>query len=75
MVSFDLLTMVSFDLHPQLPERQYVWTALSARAKAKGWTDIEQLLTAKVSLETQSCLDLWPFPDVFCILYTLLSQW
>lgn len=31
----------------ELPERQYVWTAVSARAKARGWTDIEQLLTAK----------------------------
>ncbi|KAL8586877.1 hypothetical protein ACOMHN_050982 [Nucella lapillus] len=30
-----------------IPERQYLWTALSARAKARGWTDIEQLLTAK----------------------------
>ncbi|XP_076463825.1 spermatogenesis-defective protein 39 homolog isoform X2 [Babylonia areolata] len=30
-----------------VPERQYIWTALSARAKARGWTDIEQLLTAK----------------------------
>ncbi|KAK7487131.1 hypothetical protein BaRGS_00021626 [Batillaria attramentaria] len=31
----------------ELPERQYVWTALSARAKARGWTDIELLLTSK----------------------------
>lgn len=31
----------------ELPERQYLWTAISARAKARGWTDIEQLLTAK----------------------------
>jgi len=36
-------------LSTQLPEKQYVWTAVSARAKAKGWTDIELLLTAKVN--------------------------
>lgn len=34
----------------QIPERQYIWTALSARAKAHAWADIENLLTAKVNL-------------------------
>ncbi|XP_070181966.1 spermatogenesis-defective protein 39 homolog isoform X2 [Littorina saxatilis] len=38
---------VSIKKRHELPERQFVWTAVSARAKAKGWTDIEQLLTAK----------------------------
>lgn len=31
----------------QLPEKQFVWTAVSARAKVKAWKDIEQLLTGK----------------------------
>lgn len=31
----------------QLSDKQYVWTALSARSRLKQWTGIEELLTAK----------------------------
>lgn len=31
----------------QLTEKQYVWTAIRARARLRQWTDIEQLLTTK----------------------------
>lgn len=36
----------------QLTEKQYVWTALRARANLKRWNDVEGLFTTKVLLES-----------------------
>ena len=43
----------------QLSEKQYEWTAVSARANLKRWPDIEKILTSKVrrdSLRVESRL-------------------
>ncbi|PVD25821.1 hypothetical protein C0Q70_13484 [Pomacea canaliculata] len=42
-----LSSPLSLKKRHEIPERQYIWTALSARAKAHAWADIENLLTAK----------------------------
>jgi len=33
----------------QIPDKQYVLTALAARAKLRAWEDVDALLTTKVS--------------------------
>ena len=39
----------------QISERQYIWTAVRALAKAQAWIDIQQLFTTKVSLALSLC--------------------
>lgn len=36
----------------QIPDKQYVLTALAARAKLRAWHDVDALLTTKVSGKT-----------------------
>lgn len=37
---------------PQIPDRQYVLTALAARAKLRAWNDVDALFTTKVGALT-----------------------
>jgi hypothetical protein len=50
-VSGELNRLICVVLY-QLPEKQFIWTAVSARAKVKAWRDVEQLLTGKVSFRS-----------------------
>ena len=41
---------ITFRVTLQLSDKQYEWTALSARAKIKQWRGLEQMFTAKVCI-------------------------
>ena len=41
---------ITFRVTLQLSDKQYEWTALSARAKIKQWRGLEQIFTAKVCI-------------------------
>ena len=48
IILFICFLFTSFVYMFQLTEKQYLWTALSARAKLNAWNDIDALFITKV---------------------------